>query len=79
MTAIIIAVITVSITGVYFVSAQTMLTKISTTQEEQEKFNAMDIARTYIVTSNTFAFDGLQDTLDMEQFLYCSLILYNTK
>jgi len=66
ITAAIIGIIVAGVTGTYFVSAQTTLTEIPTTQEEQERSNAMEVARKYIVTSPTFAFDGLSETLDVE-------------
>jgi hypothetical protein len=66
ITAAIIGVIAAGVTGTYFVSAQTTLTQIPTTQEEQEKLEAMEVAKKYIVTSPTFAFDGLRETLDVE-------------
>lgn len=66
ITVAIIGVIAAGVTGTYFVSAQTALTKIPTTQEEQERYNAIEVAKKYIVTSPTFAFDGLPETLDVE-------------
>ena len=66
ITATIIAIIAAGVTGAYFVSAQTMLTQIPATQEDQERSNAIDVAKNYLVTSPTFAFDGLPDTLDVE-------------
>ena len=66
ITAAIIGVIAASVIGAYFVSAQTTLTKIPATQEDQERYDAMDVAKKYIVTSPTFAFDGLPETLDVE-------------
>lgn len=67
ITAVIIGIIAAGVTGSYFVSAQTELTKIPVTQEEQERVNAMEIARKFIGTSPTFAFDGLEETLDVEE------------
>jgi hypothetical protein len=67
ITAAIIGVIATGVTSTYFVSAQTTLTQIPITQEEQEKFDAMEVAKKYIVTSPTFAFDGLLETLDVEE------------
>src|SRR4030067_376376 len=66
ITAAIIGVIVAGVTGTYFVSAQTTLTKIPTTQEEQQRYDAIEVAKKYIVTSPTFAFDGLPETLDVE-------------
>src|SRR3990170_1601492 len=66
ITAAIIGVIAAGVIGAYFVSAQTTLTKIPTTQEEQQRYDAMEVAKKYIVTSPTFAFDGLPETLDVE-------------
>ncbi len=67
ITAAIIGIIAAGVTGSYFVSAQTELTKIPVTQEEQERANAMEVAKKFIVTSPTFAFDGLEETLDVEE------------
>ncbi|MFB5628302.1 MAG: hypothetical protein ACE5R5_08930 [Nitrosarchaeum sp.] len=66
ITTAILVVIAVSVTGVYFVSAQTMLTEIPITQEEKERYRAMDVARQYVISSPTFAYDGLFETLDVE-------------
>jgi len=66
ITVAIIGIIVAGVTGTYLVSAQTQLTQIPTTQEEQKRFDAMDLAKKYIVTSPTFAFDGLLETLDVE-------------
>jgi hypothetical protein len=67
--AIIVAVIGVFVAGaagVYFVPAQSTLTMIPTTPEEQAKYDALGVAQKYIVGSPTFAFDGMLDTLDVE-------------
>ena len=67
--AITVAVIGVIIAGAasaYFVPAQSTLTMIPTTPEEQAKYDALGVAQRYIVTSPTFAFDGMSDTLDVE-------------
>src|SRR3989344_172543 len=64
ITAAIIGVIAVGVIGVYFVSAQTTVTMIPTTQEDQEKNDALGVAQRFIVTSPTFAFDGDVNTLD---------------
>lgn len=66
ITAAIIGIIAAGVTGIYFVSAQTMLTQIPITQEEQERYDAMEIAKKYVMTSPTFAFDGIPETLDVE-------------
>ena len=66
MTAVIIGIIAIGVTGTYFVSAQTTLTEIPTTQEEQETLKAIDVAKKYTINSPTFAFDGLLETLDVE-------------
>jgi hypothetical protein len=66
ITAAIIGIIAAGVTGIYFVSAQTMLTQIPATQEEQERYDAMEIAKKYVMTSPTFAFDGIPETLDVE-------------
>lgn len=68
--AIIVAVIGVFVTGavgVYFVPAQSTLTMIPTTPEEQAKYDALGVAQKYIVSSPTFAFDGMPDTIDVEE------------
>lgn len=67
--AIIVAVIGVFVmgaAGVYFVPAQSTLTVIPITPEEQAKHDALGVAQKYIVSSPTFAFDGMPDTLDVE-------------
>lgn len=66
ITVVIIGIIASGVTGIYFVSAQTQLTQIPVTQEEQERYDAMEVARKYIVASPTFAFDGIPETLDVE-------------
>jgi len=66
ITAAIIGVIAAGVAGTYFVSAQTQPTQIPITQEEKEKLNAMETAKKFVETSPTFAFDGLQETLDIE-------------
>jgi hypothetical protein len=66
ITAAIIGVIAAGVAGTYFVSAQTQPTQIPITQEEKEKLNAMETAKKFVETSPTFAFDGLQETLDVE-------------
>jgi len=66
ITVAIIGVIAAGVTGTYFVSAQTTLTKIPVTLEEQERYDAIEVAKKYIVTSPTFASDGLLETLDVE-------------
>src|SRR3989344_4106421 len=58
ITAAIIGVIAVGVIGAYFVSAQTTVTMIPTTQEDQEKNDALGVAQRFIVTSPTFAFDS---------------------
>ncbi len=65
LTTVIIGVIAAIVVGAYFVSAQTTLTKIPVTQEEQERYDAIGVAEKYIVISPTFAFDGLLETLDV--------------
>ncbi len=64
MTAIMIGIIAAGVTGTYFVSAQTTVTMIPITQEEQKRNDALGVAQKYIVTSPTFAFDGDINTLD---------------
>ncbi len=66
ITVAVIGVIIAGGVGVYFVPAQSTLTMIPTTPEEQAKYDAMGVAQRYIVSSPTFAFDGLSDTLDVE-------------
>src|SRR3990170_4326234 len=64
--AAIIGVIVVGVAGAYFVPAQTTLTIIPTTQEDQERNDALGVAQGFILTSPTFAFDGDINTLDTE-------------
>lgn len=64
ITAAIIGIIAVGVIGAYFVSVQTTITMIPTTQEDQEKNDALGVAQRFIVTSPTFAFDGDANTLD---------------
>ena len=66
ITAVIIGVIAVGVAAAYFVPAQTTLTQIPITPEEQEKNDALGVAQGFILTNPTFAFDGLPDTLDVE-------------
>jgi hypothetical protein len=64
--AIIVGVIAIGVPSAYLVSAQTNETMIPLTQQEKEKNNAVEVAKKYIVTSPTFAFDGDINTLDVE-------------
>ena len=64
ITAAIIGIIAVGVIGAYFVSVQTTITMIPTTQEDQEKNDVLVVAQRFIVTSPTFAFDGDANTLD---------------
>jgi len=64
MTAIMIGIVAAGVTGTYFVSAQTTVTMIPITQEEQKRNDALGVAQKYIVTSPTFVFDGDINTLD---------------
>ncbi|HSA98369.1 MAG TPA: hypothetical protein VLF17_04750 [Candidatus Nitrosotenuis sp.] len=66
ISAAVIGIIIVGAAGVYFVPAQSTLTMIPITPEEQAKNDALGVAQKYIVTSPTFAFDGLHNTLDTE-------------
>jgi len=66
ISAAVIGIIITGAAGVYFVPAQSTLTMIPITLEEQAKNNALGVAQKYIVTSPTFAFDGLHNTLDTE-------------
>lgn len=61
-----IALIAVGITGAYFIPAQSTVVIIPTTQEEQERYDALGIAQRYVVTSPTFAFDGDINSLKTE-------------
>lgn len=61
----IIGAVAVGLVGAYFLPAQSTLTIIPTTPEEQTKYDAIGVAQKYIVTSPTFAFDGMHDTLDV--------------
>src|SRR5574338_156017 len=66
ISAIAIGIIVAGASGAYFVPAQSTLTMIPITPEEQAKNDALGVAQRYIVTSPTFAFDGLHNTLDVE-------------
>lgn len=66
ISATVIGIIIVGAAGAYFIPAQSTLTIIPMTPEEQAKSEALGVAQKYIVTSPTFAFDGLHDTLDTE-------------
>jgi hypothetical protein len=66
ITAVIIGIIAAGVIGAYFVPAQTTVTTIPITQEEQEKNEALGVAQRFIVTTPTFAFDGDINTLDTE-------------
>lgn len=61
-----IAIIAVGITGAYLIPAQSTVVIIPTTQEEQERYDALGIAQRYVVTSPTFAFDGDINSLKTE-------------
>lgn len=67
ISAIVVGIIVAVASGAYFVPAQSTLTMIPITPEEQAKNDALGVAQRYIVTSPTFAFDGLHDTLDTEE------------
>ncbi|HWP78529.1 MAG TPA: hypothetical protein VNL34_02625 [Candidatus Nitrosotenuis sp.] len=62
--AAVIGIIVAGVSGAYFVPAQSTLTIIPMTPEEEERNEALSIAQRYIVTSPTFAFDGDINTLD---------------
>ncbi len=66
ITVAVIGVIIAGAAGAYFVPAQSTLTMIPTTPEEQAKYDALGVAQRYIVTSPTFAFDGMPNTIDVE-------------
>lgn len=63
--AAVIGAVAVGLVGAYFLPAQSTLTKIPITPEEQAKYDAVGVAQKYIVTSPTFAFDGMHETLDV--------------
>lgn len=63
--AAVIGAVAVGLLGAYFLPAQSTLTIIPTTPEEQAKYDAMGVAQKYIVASPTFAFDGIHETLDV--------------
>lgn len=67
ITVAVIGVIIAGAAGAYFVPAQSTLTMIPMTPEEQAKSDALGVAQRYIVTSPTFAFDGLPNTIDVEE------------
>lgn len=64
--AVTIAVVAVGITGALFIPAQSDEVIVPTTQEDQEKYNALGIAQRFVVTSPTFAFDGDINSLKTE-------------
>ncbi|RDJ31997.1 MAG: hypothetical protein DWQ18_00360 [Crenarchaeota archaeon] len=61
-----IAVVAVGITGAFFIPAQSAEVIVPTTQENQEKYDALGIAQRFVVTSPTFAFDGDINSLKTE-------------
>ncbi|KAF6243541.1 hypothetical protein C6988_02580 [Nitrosopumilus sp. b1] len=61
-----IAVVAVGITGAFFIPAQSAEVIVPTTQEDQEKYDALGIAQRFVVTSPTFAFDGDINSLKTE-------------
>lgn len=61
-----IAVVAAGITGVFFIPAQSTVIVVPTTQEDQEKYDALGIAQRFVVTSPTFAFDGDINSLKTE-------------
>ena len=56
--ASIIAVIGVGIVSAYLIPAQSTVVIVPTTQEDQERYDALGVAQRYVVTSSTFEFDG---------------------
>ncbi|CAE6493362.1 hypothetical protein [Candidatus Nitrosotenuis uzonensis] len=66
ITAAAIAVVIAGVLGAYFVPVQSIVTIIPTTQEEQEKYDALGVAQRFILTSPTFSFDGDINTLKTE-------------
>lgn len=50
----------------YFIPAQVTVLAIPTTQEDQERYDALGVAQRYVVTSPTFEFDGDINSLKTE-------------
>jgi len=64
--AAILAVIAVGAVGAYLIPAESTVVLIPTTQEDQEKYDALGVAQRYVVTSPTFGFDGNINSLKTE-------------
>lgn len=62
----IIAVIAIGAIGAFLIPAQSTVLIIPTTQEDEERNDALGIAQRYVVTSPTFAFDGDINSLKTE-------------
>lgn len=63
--AAIIGVIAVGVVA-YFVPSQSTVVILPIAQEEQERYGALGVAQRFVVTSDTFAFDGNINTLKTE-------------
>jgi len=64
--AVIITVIAVGTIGAYLIPAQSSVMIVPTTQEDQERYDALGVAQGYVVTSPTFEFDGDINSLKTE-------------
>lgn len=64
--AAIIAVILVGAVSAYLIPAQSTVVIVPTTQEDQERYDALGVAQRYVVTSPTFEFDGDINSLKTE-------------
>lgn len=62
----IIAVVAIGTVGAYLIPAQSTVLIIPTTQEDQERNEALGVAQRYVVTSPTFEFDGDINSLKTE-------------
>ena len=64
--AAIITAIVVGTIGAYLIPAQSTVVIVPTTQEDQERYDALGVAQRYVVTSPTFGFDGDINSLKTE-------------
>ena len=58
ITAVVIGAVVLSAFVAYFIPISKKVTVQPATLEEQEKYDALDVAQRFITTSSTFAFDG---------------------
>ena len=62
----IITVIVMGAVSAYLIPAQSTVVIVPTTQEDQERYDALGVAQRYVVTSPTFEFDGDINSLKTE-------------